>query len=273
MNAFLKWNIASTTIVGLKPHKFRNKFITNLHKIYCDCLLTIFTIFYLTQCYEIYILIHEDVLALVDNLGVSLIYTSTLMKVLVFRSKRMDDLLIMICNLETPILNNYGDNCKSIYWHYVNYNNKIIKICVFFAVITQFPYYITAALEDAFHRQDELFNVINGTVVYNVRPLPVSSWMPFDKYKYYYLTYIWQCFSITIGSAFVYATDVFMYTLLIFAAMPLKVLQYRFKALAEISKFSKGPIVSSDDVLVEDALGDCVKFHQQIIKFVLVLKI
>lgn len=266
MLEFLKLNIYSNAIVGLRPYEFRSKSLTKLHEIYCDLFLTSFIAFICTQLYEICNLIQTDMMALVDNLGVSLLYLSTLLKVLTIRSKRMTALLKTIEELEKIILNDYDSNCKEIYYYYVNYNKKIIKICVVVSALTLFPYYVTAAIDDALNSK-ELYRVVNETIVYEERPLPLSSWMPFDKYKHYLCTYLLQCYAVTIGGSYVYATDVFTYALLIFAVIPVKVLQYQFR------NFKAASMTISDraeeEIVEQRVLGNCVKFHHRVIKFVL----
>lgn len=108
------------------------------------------------------------------------------------------------------------------------------------------------------------FNVQNGSE-YETRLLPLSSWLPFDKYRHYSLAYALNTLTIVYGGNYTACSDVFFYALIIFCSGQLKILQ---KELRQFKQIAVRSVETNDEErAIVRKLGECVKKHKLIIQY------
>lgn len=99
------------------------------------------------------------------------------------------------------------------------------------------------------------------------KPLPLSCWLPFDKYKHYYLSYTLTSITAAYGGYFTVCTDIFFYALIIFCTGQIKILQEQLKEFKASSTYNRVNKNTDDrERSTVENLRECVKQHKIIIK-------
>lgn len=99
------------------------------------------------------------------------------------------------------------------------------------------------------------------------KPLPLSCWLPFDKYEHYYLSYTLTAITAAYGGYFTVCTDVFFYALIIFCTGQIKILQDQLREFkANARNTVNKSFVEDHERKTAANLRECVKQHKIIIK-------
>ncbi|KAJ8964915.1 hypothetical protein NQ314_004522 [Rhamnusium bicolor] len=104
----------------------------------------------------------------------------------------------------------------------------------------------------------------NETVL--VKALPLSSWFPFDEQKYYLESYLWHILDICVGAIFVTGTDIFTFSLIIFALGQIKILIYILSNFDEFVTKIQNQINCSQEEASFITLRECILKHKEIIR-------
>lgn len=259
-------------IGGLLPFKLsenKSKWYF-LHAIYCYIASTYFCLFVTTQFIELIIAVRSDnysVLELLNILSVFLLYSIAIVKLKVIRSNPMGKLYDEMYEQEDIILNGEHEEVKEIYWMYIRKCHFMCRCFLMVALCCISSFFITPFIDSKLNPLEELYYVVNGTVIYHPRPLPFVSWLPFDKYKYYKTAYGMHLAAGTFGAAITAICDITFYGMLIYGAGQLVLLQYCFRNFKEITNtltFSRGFTREYGIVFVVKCL---VVLHNKIIRF------
>lgn len=99
-----------------------------------------------------------------------------------------------------------------------------------------------------------------------VKPLPLSSWFPYDEQKHYVVSYCWQIVNGCLASAFVTYTDCLIFSLIIF---PLGQITIHNHSLINFSENVDNFMKKTNSSLEESrrlVFRSCVINHQNIIR-------
>lgn len=269
-HVFLKINIQVLKIVGIKQVNIKNKnlkLLETLHRIYSTLMQTYFTLFVISEIYEVFRTLGKDFFVTVSNLGVSLLYLIELVKIQVCKSKRITYLINEIIKKESKIVEE-SDNktVELIYWKYIRLNRTVIKSFTILGIFTAIPFFLQAVLLELQNPPEKLYEVINGTVTYHPRPLPFVSYFPFDQYKYYNVSYVLHCIAGASGAAYIVATDILFYSMFIFVKSQIKILQHKFEEFKKYSVLLQENVKCSLEEAIDVFIGECVEEHTDIIK-------
>lgn len=258
----LKINIISLLVAGIWPLQLKGplKFLNKVHNIYSYFILTYFVLFEVTQYYQVSKIYDKDVYELSINLSQTLTYSLAIAKLTVCKSKSIVNLMHQIEINEKKILNGKNAQIKQIYLKNVNLNYFVNKLVLIIAYITVTTFYLNPVVKELLHPPKNVYSYVdNSTIVYTPRPLPFSSWFPFNKYKFYPVAYGIHIFTGIIGVTFIGSTDILFYGLMIYAVGQIKILQY---CLENFKNFVKNKCDTEQKAFITD----CVKHHLIIIK-------
>lgn len=106
----------------------------------------------------------------------------------------------------------------------------------------------------------------NNTVIYLPRPLPLVSWFPFDRYKYYYISFSWHAIAASFSTAYIVGCNnmFFALSLMIFAIGQIKILQQYILTLTKPT--SKAAYLTFDEIVTDDNLTKIIIYHNSIIR-------
>lgn len=268
-NVHLKINYICLIVTGVAPLKLKGrlKFLNVVHTIYSLVILCYFALFVLSEIIEVFNIIGGNIFELVSNLGVSLLYSVCIVKIFVCRSQSIADLLHQIHDKEKRIFHRQNDKVQDIYMKNVKVNYGANKLLIWVGVVTIAPFYFSPLLAEWQNPPEKIFNIIeNSTIVYIPRPLPFSSWFPFDRFKYYYVSYACHILAGTCGASLTVTTDILFYGLMLYAIGQIKILQHYVKEFKIYSKSFANHNTCSHEEAIYLFVGKCVKEHKIIIK-------
>lgn len=219
-----------------------------------------FGVFVITEYIDIGQRINENFFDLVNNLSVSLLYTVTFYKTFIIRSTAMSKIVEQIRTIEKTILHGDDESVKHIYRYHVKWNDKLSKAFIIIVFFTLAPFFINPLI--VLFTSEE---VRNGTVD---KPLPFSSYLPFDKNYYYGTSFTLHFFAGVMGGFLTGTTDIFYWALMIFAIGQIKILQYKFKNLGKHALALMDKSKMSSDEAVNHCMKKCIILHQIIINYV-----
>lgn len=221
-----------------------------------------FNLFILSQFYELYKIRSDDFSKIVEILGVALLYTVVSVKCITGKTKSIADMLEQIQSTEDTLISSNKSDLIDIHMKYVSQVKKLVKFSKYVAIATIFPYYFNPIIKEWQNPPVVFFDILNGTAVYRPRPLPFRSWFPFDRYKYYYVSYGVHVWAVTVGTSYTLFCGFLFFSLIMFGIVQLKVLQKMIKNLSLLKGSRKSEIALRRDV------KKCVYFHQNIIRYV-----
>lgn len=264
----LKINMISLTAMGVWKLKFNKdqrtlKMVYTVYGYIVQSYFALFTISQLIQLLYIFIDGNVDLDEILDNTSVSLLYSVVVVKMVICNSKGAVKLINQIKSIEEKLYRFNDEKHIKIFEEHMKYNHFIDNFFLIFGVFTITPFFVTPVIK--IYNNPEAYQSTNEAM-YPERPLPFSSWFPFDKYKHYYLAYGMQMVAGTYGCNYVVCTDIFFFALMIFAMGQAKILrvmmmEFRKKALEE----AKG----GNEELIERAVcrvvRECVLEHKTLI--------
>ena len=245
--------------LGVLPSTSTNIFCAFVHRVYSKLLFLYLVVFVLAQYTELFQILDEDLFEIVSNLAITLLYTSSIFKMLTCGSKPIENLTRQILSTEQQISKQSDCQIKRIYQFHVRWNYIADKLLLWIGLFTALPYFVNPIME-----QVGEIKTVNSTLG-DIKPLPFSSWFPFDRYKYYYWCYAYHTVAGVVGTCATVFTDIFFVGLMTFAIGQMKILQYRLEnsksiILQELDEDI--PLESS----MKELIGACVMEHQVIIK-------
>lgn len=255
----LKICLRALATVGQWPLKFKTyKILNHLHFLYTILVSIYFIFFVITEYIEIANRMNENFLDILNNLSVSLLYTVTIYKVYIIRGSAMSKIVEQIRTIEKIILEGDDEEIKQIYLSHVSWNSKLSVRFIMITGITLLPFFVNPVIV--------LMTMPDGLNDTMDKPLPFSSWFPFDRNYYYGWSYGMQVFAGMVGGYLTCDTDIFYWSLMIFAIGQMKILQYKFRNLSVHAQgfVDKGKM--NKDEAVSHCVRKCILLHQMIIK-------
>lgn len=146
-----------------------------------------------------------------------------------------------------------------IYKKYIKESNGTGKLFFVMCQCTILFYMISPGVEA--NLSSTPFKVQNGTE-FEIRPLPLSCWFPFNKYKHYYLSYTLTALTSAYGGYYAVATDSFFYALIIFCTGQISILKEQLREFKE--KIKNG--FADQETAIHAYLKECIEQHKVIIK-------
>lgn len=259
-NQFLSVNRILCTIFAVWPLRFdsSSQISVWLYKIYSTAIRCFFVLFVTTQWIETYHIPKSNVQELVDNVSVALDYSVGVAQLFLCLGDRAGKLVRQIVNVEKELKKTTRKQYLEIYNTYMRKNHFITKSFFGLGMFTVSLFFVAPFIEEYTFKH---FN--NATEKY-VRPLPFSSWLPFDKQEHYALVFAFHVLAGIISCDIVTSTDSLFYGLTIFCIGQIKILQESLRAF--------GPQFGVDGIKDEEGtfreLKMCIKRHNKIIEYV-----
>lgn len=167
-----------------------------------------------------------------------------------------------------------GTNRKlvDIYNKYTRKSDFAGKMYVTIVNFTVTLFLTLPALE--LHLNKHLYEVQNNSTDFKNKPIPLSTWMPFNKNDHYILSYIITGVTTVYGGFYTCFTDVFFYALIIFCTGQIKILQNQLREFKKPSNsktqnkpglcFRKNTLPDEEETNIN--LRKCFEQHKVIIK-------
>ncbi|CAH0559342.1 unnamed protein product [Brassicogethes aeneus] len=133
--------------------------------------------------------------------------------------------------------------------------------------LTTIPFYVIPMYAEKQHPELYTPNNVTGKID-NQRPLPFSSWYPYDTNDHYVETFAWQIFTGPVIEGFVVYTDSYLYSLMVFAVGQMKILQHILGNFKLYSKKFQERLNVNEERASQVAIKSCILFHQEIIQYV-----
>lgn len=219
---YLEINEKIAIIFAAWPLEYKTKsFIKKqLYNVYYRSVRLFFLSFVITQWIQTYFIVrYGDFQELMDNISVALDYSIGVAQLFTCMSERAIALIYKVNKIEEEILQDghededvieiYKNNCRKNVW----LNRGFVAIALF----TVFLFFLMPLVE---------MNIIESD---GVKPLPFSSWFPFDKNYYYGFAYTIQVIAGVYSCQFVVCTDLLFFSFMIFSIGQLKMLQIVLK--------------------------------------------
>lgn len=233
------------------------------HQILYQCLSFIntwhFMLFMVTMYMEIPVAFQEG--TILENVSLSIIYTMSLFKVYICKSKKMRNLLYIILNSEKSMTETKDKEMKKIFMSYVQKRNLTSKVFLYLCTCVCTSFIITHYIELVF-KWDGI-KEIDGVPV--KRRLPYVANFPFDRNQYFAFGFIFHSI-IAIQAGFFYVVaQLFVLTFEVHICSRLECLQH---VLRNIKYYSREYMekLSSEEEAVKATLYLCVEEHKNIIK-------
>lgn len=190
---------------------------STLYRMYYRCIRVYFLIFVATQWIQTYHIPYNNFQELMDNISVALDYSVGVAQLFFCLSQKAVELIKKVGEIEEEILQeSENKEVITIYEESCRKNGFLNKSFVAMALFTVFLFFLMPALE--LHLMES-----------EVKPLPFSSWFPFDKYHYYTLAYALQVIAGIYSCQFVVCTDLLLYSFMIFCIHQMRILQVLLK--------------------------------------------
>ncbi|CAG9858860.1 unnamed protein product [Phyllotreta striolata] len=251
------------TIQGNFPSILKNKpNLKTIYQAYSYFLLIYFIIFNITVYIKFVLLLNEapiDFTELFLNLTMNFYFTVTIWKTLIFKRSVFQQMIDDIILWEKTILASNDHTLKGIYNYYVRQTKIGSRIYILFVIV--------GGMLFNFHPlgfESIIINNNNSTSL--KRPLPLSSWFPWDEQKYYSLSYTFHILDVTMASLFMASTETLSYAITIYLLGQIVI----FNSILSNFQLYCWKIQDQLKVDYENAifltLRECVKKHNEIIK-------
>lgn len=259
----LKINMKCMFVLGAYRFGFNNYVVDICYRIYSYIIKIYFVTFVICAYVELITTPDKSLFNINSILAVALIYSTTIWRMIVCNGKGFQKLIKQLRAIESALFSYKNKDVEDIYYVYARRNHVSSIGFIWVGVITVFLYHIRPIMEKM-TSEPAYVNVIenNVTMRYKMSALPINSWFPFNRYKYYYLCYTYHIIALTIGGSMVVSTDLFFIALMIFVIGQLKILQYNFKNAITLGE----NIADAHGRNLSYAIRYCVRQHQIIIK-------
>nr|QBB72994.1 odorant receptor [Protaetia brevitarsis] len=266
----LKINMKSLFVLGAFRFRFKCWLTDIAYRTYSYFIRTYFVTFIICEYIELITMPDKRLLSIVEILAVSLIYSTAAWRLKVYNSKSFNKLIRQLREVEHDIFSVNNTDLLKIYNEHVRTNSRICTGFMWIGVLTVIPYYIHPILQEASANEATYMNVThnNITKLLKIRPLPLSSWFPYNRYEYYYYSYAYHIVAAAIGASMVVLTDLLFVSIMIFLIGQLKTLQYHFKNAKKIAMVLKLNIGTTYNNSLNYTIKYGIRMHQFIIRYV-----
>lgn len=253
-------------VLGAYRFEFHNKAIEVAYRIYSYIIKVYFITFVICEYIELLTMPNKDLFNIASILAVAFLYSTTIWRMLICNDKSMRKLLKQQSEIEKNILQCKNNTVKQIYFEHVKWNYHCTNF-IYAGIVTVFLYYIRPTLEER-SLESTYFNITKHhiTTQYKIRPLPLSSWFPFNRYKYYYSCYAYHIIAAMIGGSMVVSTDLFFIAFMVFVIGQLKILQYLLKNASNLGISLQESTGTTYDIALRRTIRYCLYKHQLIIR-------
>lgn len=269
----LSLNRKALMIAGCWPLKFENpsarfKCVYGAYQIFTKFWIAYVVVFVITSWIQIYFIPFTNLEELVQNISTNLVYTVGIYQLVVCKQGKAIRIIKTIYKMEREVLQANNEEHVRICKYYRKLSNTVNKLFAAMSTCTVSLIIFLPLMET----KVEIYfaTTANGQMGKNVsqylqRRLPLSSWFPFDKSSHYTLAYILQGLGGYSGCSFVIFSDIFFFSIMLFALGQIKILQNQIENFKETSekKCKSGNGVIMEEIAV---LRECVRKHKMIIE-------
>ncbi|KAI7815191.1 Odorant receptor Or27a [Rhyzopertha dominica] len=265
-HTYLRIDKKSLMALGLWPGKVTDHTVLQkIYEIYGTALRIYFVLFVISQLVQLIIVSTKDVQEAFDNMGVSLLYSVDIFKIRIAISKVAQGLSDQVMETEKKILEGGNERRKRLFDKYVKENSSLDRFILSVGVVTIIPFFVVPLVQ--LHTQPELYYPLNSSIPPESKPLPFSSWFPFDKEEHYTTAFIMHVIVGIYGCFSVVGTDMFFMSLVRFGKAQMKLLQYKFKHFKEVAIANAKPEEDEEEA-IERYIKECILEHQYIIGYI-----
>ncbi|KAJ8968955.1 hypothetical protein NQ317_013833 [Molorchus minor] len=260
------FNIAmrASFLVGMCPFIFaENPMLQKICLLHRKFFFTYYMLFLITAAVKLFLLACDEVIIvdeIVSNAAVTLMWSITLIRSYVIASKRVQALVRNIFVLEERILNGEDERLIEIYNSHVN-QNQITTITILVVTYATLVVYIIQPLFA--NNMIKYYPSRNETVI--IKPLPLSSWFPFDEQENHLACYICQIIDTFFGAAYLTFSDIFNFSLIIFALGQIRLLKYILNNFETYVTKIGDQLSCSQEEASFITLRQCILKHKEII--------
>ena len=255
-------------LLGLKPKKFKRQFFTQAHRLYMALLNIFYVCFIASECVEMFYLYDENLSLIVSNLSLTILYLGTLCKMYVCNGENVDGLITRVREKERVFLRHPVEEIREIHRRNTSTTHFWNKIFIYGGYVALSFFFVEPLLVQI-NAEPEYVSFTEGNVTrsYRKRKFPFSCWFPFNRYKYYYVSYSLQVLATLLGGGYTLLTDMLLVSLITYGIGQLKILKYCFEHCLEISCTRRG--FGYVGVRLKATLSEFVVIHQDVIRLVL----
>lgn len=221
---YLDINKKIATIFAAWPldYKTKSPVKRRFYAIYYRTIRLYFLVFVTTQWIQTYYTLYGNFEELMDNISVALDYSIGVAQLFACMSQRAIGLIEKVYAIEAALLTSqtsgqHDDVLLELHAKFCRKNDLLNKGFSAIALFTVFLFFLMPAFE------------MYAGVGDGVKPLPFSSWFPFDKYRYYGLAYTLQVIAGVYSCQFVVCTDLLLFSFMIFCIEQMQILQVLIK--------------------------------------------
>lgn len=263
-NIHLKVTVQNLMFVGFWPIEFKCKIITFFYKLYCFVTISVFVIFVFSQFIEIYMVLGKSLEELSGLMAINFLYTLGLVKIWVVGNPTVKTLIKKIQITEQNIVKDDNEEIKKIFMEHVTTAYLANRLMISLGVVCFFMFILTPSFEELTSPLYSYIEVVdNDTVVYLPRPLPLISWFPFDRYKYYYTSFSWHVIAAIFNTTYIVGCNNMFFALMIFSVGQIKILKQYIVTLTKST--SKVANLTFDEI-VADNITKIIVYHRSIIQ-------
>ncbi|CAG9861693.1 unnamed protein product [Phyllotreta striolata] len=257
----------ANAVFGIWPFIFEDyPILKKIYDLYCKFTLTYYAFFITTGYIKFFQLITEfplNVTEVMLNVSITFLYSCTFVRAKRMRNPRMLKNIQNIMDYEKKINDSKDEEMMKILEYYA-WQNKIVSQAFIITVIIVTSLFVVHPLGlDPVEKFDARTNTTR-----TIKPLPLSSWFPFNEQVHYLPAYIWHIFDCYVGASFVNNTDIFSFGLITFPLGQIVVLNHILAHFEDyVVKVQKELGVERDEASFV-AFRECILMHKNIIDYI-----
>ncbi|XP_050309046.1 odorant receptor 30a-like [Anthonomus grandis grandis] len=267
-SAHLKLVAILCSTVGCFPWQFMltdNTIFQTAYKYYSRITLFLYFTLICSVYVELFSLVSIRPLRfdeIVRNVCLTLLCTNTITRQLIMRLKpQIRNIILNIINAEKYIKDTYDDTVIAIYTKCAsNTTRKTVAYSLFVSITSLMHFIRPFCVYDT---------VVRRNVTLTYRSFPLSAWVPFDPYDYYWETFFLTSTWVLIGTFFLCANDILNFALIMYPSGQLEMLH---NILRDFKHYKENIMKHNPSIGDKKAsfflLKKCIEMHKEIIKYV-----
>uniref|UniRef100_A0AAR5NZ60 Odorant receptor n=1 Tax=Dendroctonus ponderosae TaxID=77166 RepID=A0AAR5NZ60_DENPD len=216
------------SLLGIFPWQFMfegQKRYQSAYAMYSKVMLGYYIFFLISAYIKLFILLNTDdelqMDAISANICITFIYSIT-RQLIMKNSTGFRTLIKHIIDTENSVSTIQDSEIDKIRENAVKESKRKSKWYLYILCVVTLQYILRPAMVDS-----KMIKVGNMTKI--IKPLPLSSWFPFDEQEFYKVAYVWQVLDSLVGASFVTYTDILMFNIIVFPIGQIKKLQHCLK--------------------------------------------
>ncbi|XP_072381811.1 odorant receptor 10-like [Diabrotica undecimpunctata] len=263
----MKLSMYANAVFGIWPFIFEDyPTLKKIYDVYCKITLTYYFLFIVSGWIKFFQLFQEipiPATEIMGNISITFIYSVTIWRARAIRGPRMMNIIKNVIDWEKKIMDSEDQPLIDIFNNYAWQNRIISQVFIITVIIVTNLFFVHPLGLDPRERYDP---VTNETVY--IRPLPLSSWFPFDDQKHYLRAYMFHILDAYVGASFVNNTDLFSFGIITFPLGQTVILNYILSHFEDyVVKIQEQLGVDRDEASFI-TLRECILKHKDIISYI-----